>query len=198
MFIKRLFSSRKRPYFKNLDRLESLSLDLSGTRLELELPPQDYPFPEKACGSRFDIHDLSLYEYEDSLKEGYHRSDLGHRLLFQRKWELHGEFWKSSGVGLLMGTALLSDAFRLGEKVNCFNRELFERIIRYQMYFSYGPGGYGQYKCPVNWSVKRVGDTDWIYFEAWRDEPGDKYNPQHSSQFYACFFSPIDHTALFN
>lgn len=44
--LKRLFASRNNPCFANPSRWDTLVYDLSGNRLELTLPPQDYEFAE--------------------------------------------------------------------------------------------------------------------------------------------------------
>ena len=40
-----------------------LSIDLSGTRFEITLPPQDYDFPERPRSPKVNVFDSSIYNY---------------------------------------------------------------------------------------------------------------------------------------
>ncbi|WP_347332824.1 hypothetical protein [Marinimicrobium locisalis] len=197
MSIKRLFASRKRPYFKNLDRLDHLSLDLSGTRLELDLPPQDCPFTERNDGPDINIFDNGIYDYDEKGTQGDEgQGSIGVKYVVNRSWRMYGEVWRSRPIGNLDCVVSVNDTSQLKKGLNCFcNRDL-ERVLIYDAYFSFGPGsGTTQAKLfPVNWSVYKSEGNDWVNFEVWFDKTGDSARSNSESTFFSCFFSPIDRT----
>ncbi|WP_347332418.1 hypothetical protein [Marinimicrobium locisalis] len=192
--IERLLASKKKPYFKNLNRLEHLSFNLGGSRLDIDLPPHDCAFPEEEYGKQFNIFDTAIYDYGESIEDSRLRSDLGFKAVLKRSWNLYGEFWRSRHIGNLTAVVSVRDTSKLKRKVNCLDVRQFERVVLYDAFFEYGPGSLVQskYKCPVDWKYHRINGISWNYFEAWPDEREKGCDPYEKSHFFACFYAPIE------
>lgn len=59
----RLLASKKKPYIKNLNNLDKVSFNLSGTQLKLELPPNDYEIAEYQASDHVNINDEVSFDY---------------------------------------------------------------------------------------------------------------------------------------
>ena len=62
--LKRLFASKKRPYFNEPTKWDDLTFDLSGCTFQISLPAQDYEFKEKPIKSHINVFDTDLYHYD--------------------------------------------------------------------------------------------------------------------------------------
>ena len=173
--LKRLFASRNNPCFDNASRWDTLVYDLSGNRLEITLPPQDYEFPEEDNGKRFNLFDPSFYEYQtEPDRNGYpaHNEGVSKNPLWRRNWYTYGSVLQGQHIGSLQSSAVLCDTSRMSNSLNCFNPEQMERLIMHGLYYSNGPGFSGnEYHAPVSWQIKQLGDVEWVYFESWAYKP---------------------------
>jgi hypothetical protein len=169
--LERLFASRKRPCFKRPDSWDTLSFDLSGSRFEITLPAQDYEFPEDPHKERINLFDEKLYSYKDEPdRNGYPASHEGisDAGIFRRNWFTYGPFWEGGNIGVLQCSAVLIDISRMVPELNCFNPEHLERLALFGLYYSKGPGfGINEHTCPVNWQIRTLNGSDWVYFESW-------------------------------
>ncbi len=195
----RLFASKQRPYFKNPSHWDTLSLDLSGSRLEITLPPQDYDFPEKPHMPKVNVFDESLYRYKtEPDRNGNPPSHRGVTVpgILKRNWFTYGPIWRASHIGSLQCYAVIADISRMTPKMNCFNPDQLERLIMHDLYYSEGPGfGRNEHTCPVNWQVRSIQGTDWVYLESWSKKPSwkedsnaDRYKDAH---FSVWLFTPL-------
>ena len=176
--LERLFASRKRPCFKRPDSWDTLSFDLSGNRFEITLPAQDYEFPEDKINERINLFDEQLYNYKDEPdRNGYPGSSRGvsDLALLNRNWYTYGPIWEGVNFGTLQCAAVFGDVSRIEPELNCFNTEQFEKLLLYILYCSEGPGfGLNEHTCPVNWQIRSLHGTDWIYLESWSRRPAWK------------------------
>src|SRR5690606_41852813 len=130
--LKRLFASRNNPCFANPSRWDTLILDLSGNRLEITLPPQDYEFAEEDRGRQFNLFDQSLYEYDtepDRIGFPAHFEGGSVPGILRRYWETYGAIWCPQHFGSLLCYAVVCDTSRMLVKLNCFNHEHMKRLI---------------------------------------------------------------------
>ena len=111
----RLFASKQRPYFQHARHWDTLQLDLSGARLAITLPPQDYDFPEEKWGPKFNVFDDAFYNYRtEPDRNGYppsHRGVSGPGLL-KRLWFTYGPIWRADHIGTLQCAAVICDTAR--------------------------------------------------------------------------------------
>jgi hypothetical protein len=197
---KRLFASRNRPCFANPSRWDTLVYDLSGNRLEITLPPQDYDFPEDDNGNRFNVFDPTLYKYNaepDRNDNPAHQKGVSKDAVWRRNWYTYGPFWHAQHIGSLQCTAVICDISRMPSQLNCFNSEQMERLIIHGLYYSTGPGfgdGTNEFHTPVNWQVKQINGVEWVYYESW------EYQPEwlkDTPATYGCHFTTWLATPLF-
>jgi len=193
----RLFASKQRPYFKKPFRQDTLSSDLSGTRFEITLPPQDYAFPEKPCRPTINLFDKNQYGYETQPdRNGYppHNQGIMRECVFKRNWFSYGPIWRASHIGSLQCVGVICDTSQMITGLNCFNPEHLEKLILHDLYYSKGPGfGTNENTSPVNWKIRQLQGVDWVYLEsrrrvaAWEQNP-DGYNEAH---FSVSMFTPL-------
>src|SRR5690554_8094683 len=92
MFLKYLFSSRKRPYVKGINNPDRISVNLQGCELQLTLPPHYSPSgfePEMPPHDLANIYDANLYvEYEDN-------QPFSQAVFIKQDWAYFGPFWDS-------------------------------------------------------------------------------------------------------
>lgn len=199
--LKRLLASRNRPCFRNLGPWDTLVYDLSGNRLEISLPPQDYDFPEEDNGKRFNLFDSGFYKYTDKpdeLGNPPHFEGVSKHPIWRRNWQSFGRPWDFQHLGTLQSAAVVCDISRMPHDLNCFNPEQMERLIMHGIYYSKGPGiGMRaiEHKAPINWEIKHIAGTDWIYSENWPYQPNWQETPLFN---YECLFSVWMATPLFN
>ena len=198
--LKRLFASRNNPCFANPSHWDTLVYDLSGNRLEITLPLQDYEFAEEDRGRQFNLFDPGLYKYNtepDRSGNPAHRKGVSVPGILRRNWETYGAIWSPQHLGSLQCAAVICDTSRMPYELNCFNPEQMERLIIHGLYYNSGPGfddGRSEFDIPVNWQIKRLHDVEWIYFESWDRRPKwEKFT--HSN--YGCHFTVGLVTPLF-
>lgn len=191
--LKRLFASKKRPYFKNLNNMDRLIFDLSGSKLELSVPPQDWEFEENRYGDRFDIYDSRCYDYGDMIRESRAKSGLGTRIILKRDWESHGAIWASKPIGVLGCSVVINDISKIDQELNCFNKSQFEKIILYALHYTFGPGALNQkeYCSPVDWGVISRDEDEWVYLEAWPTKNELLANPLAAARYSVNVFAPL-------
>lgn len=210
--LKRLFASPNRPCFRDLGPWDTLVYDLSGNRLEISLPPQDYEFLEEDNGKRFNLFDSGFYQYEDKpddLGNPPHLKGYGRNPVWRRNWETFGRPWDFQHLGTLQSAAIICDISRMPCALNCFNPEQMEQLIMHGLYYGSGPG-FGceikhkknksifrcsnEYKSPVNWKIINIHGVDWVYYESWQYRPAWEEYPLIN---YGCSFAAWLTTPLF-
>ena len=195
----RLFASKQRPYFQQSSRWDTLSLDLSGARFEITLPPQDYAFPEEKRGTKFNLFDEALYSYKTEPDEnGYPPSNRGISRpgILKRSWFTYGPIWRADHIGTLQCSAVVCDISRILPVLNCFNPAQFERLVLHGLYYSYGPGfGLNEHTSPVNWKIRHLHNMDWVYLESWDRVAAWETNPSgyDDANFSVWLLTPIFH-----
>ena len=197
--LKRLFASRNNPCFSSTNRWDTLVYDLSGNRLEITLPPQDYEFPEEDNGKRFNLFDPSFYEYQtEPDRNGYpaHNKGVSRDSIWRRNWYTYGSILQSQHIGTLQSAAVICDISRMTPTLNCFNPEQLERLIIHGIYYGDGPGfGTNEYHSPVNWQLKQLHGVEWIYFESWEYQPAWLKEPHPFT--FGCHFTAWLMTPLY-
>jgi hypothetical protein len=190
--LKRLFASRNNPCFANPSRWDTLVYDLSGNRLEITLPPQDYEFAEEDRGRKFNVFDPGLYKYNSEPdRNGYpaHYRGITTPGILRRNWDAYGSIWLGHPLGKLQCAAVICDTSRMPAKLNCFNPEQMERLFIHALYYNSGPGfddGRHEFDVPVNWQIKQLHGVEWVYCESWDRQP-DWEKSTHST--YGCHFT---------
>lgn len=193
----RLFASRNRPCFASSRRWEPLVYDFSGNRFEITLPPPDYEFPEDWKPGRFNIFDPSFYEYNsepDRSENPPHCKGVSSTRILRRNWNAYGSFWLSYRLGGLQCAVVVCDTSRMPYKLNCFNKEHMEKLVIHGLYYSAGPGGgTNEYDSPINWHIKELHGTEWIYCEFWNRKPEWMTNSPFTfgSHFTALMVAPL-------
>ena len=164
----RLLASRKRPFVKNLDRLDSIEMDLSGTKLTMKVPPQDYEFEEKPWKSRVNIHEMDNYD-RLVVEDPSDPSGVKTSRLFHRSWNIYGPLGKNIGqVDFMLRVAHVAfDQLAPGDKssLSCLNVGTFESLVLRHLYYVFGPGGgkaEGEHEAPIDWKVVTLGDEQAI------------------------------------
>src|SRR5690554_3484132 len=199
--LKHLFASRNNPCFANPSRWDTLVFDLSGNRLEITLPPQDYEFAEEDRGRQFNLFDHSLYKYNtEPDRNGHPAHGKGVTVpgILRRNWETYGAIWSPEHLGSLQCAAVICDTSRMPAKLNCFNPEQMERLLIHGLYYSKGPGfgdGTNESNTPIAWQIKPLHDVEWVYYESWKRKP-EWLKFSHGT--YGCHFVAWLATPLFS
>jgi hypothetical protein len=171
----RLFASYQRPCFKKTAQWDTLKIDLSGNQFEISLPPQDYEFPEDPRSDLVNLYEEQLYNYKtEPDRNGYPPSLKGvtRSGLFRRNWFTYGPIWRASYIGTLQCSSVIYDTSRMAPELNCFNPEQLEKLIIHGLYYSKGPGfGLNEHTTPVNWQVRYIHGTEWVYLESRSRKP---------------------------
>lgn len=193
----RLFASRNKPCFAKSSHWDHLRLDLSGNTLEITLPPQDYEFPEKKRGERFNIFDETMYHYDDEPDaNGFppHKEGTTVPSILTRKWDTYGPVWCSQRIGMLQCSAVVGDIAHMEPKLNCFHRGQMERLLMHALYYSRGPGfGRNEYSVPINWHIETLHGVQWLFCESWaRATEWVKHtHVQHEGNFTVWLATPL-------
>ena len=197
--LNRLFASRNRPCFANPRQWDTLVFDLSGNRLEITLPPQDYDFAEEDRGRKFNLFDPGLYKYNtEPDRNGHppHFKGVSVPGILRRNWQTYGPIWRAQHLGTLQCYAVICDTSRMPHQLNCFNPEQLEQLIIHGFYYSNGPGfgdGTNEFDVPLNWKILQLHDVTWVYCESWRRRPQWLKFTHHTygCDFSACLITPI-------
>ncbi len=194
----RLFASYQRPCFKKPEKWDTLKIDLSGNQFEITLPPQDYDFPEGPHSKKVNLFDERIYSYDDELdRNGHPTNQEGVSVpgLFRRNWFSYGSIWRGGHIGTLQCSSVICDTSRMVPELNCFNPDQLEKLIIHGLYYSVGPGfGLNEYTTPVNWQVRSIHGTEWVYLESWSraaewEPTPDAYND--ASNFISWLYTPL-------
>ena len=194
--LKRLLASRQRPCFRENGPWETRRFDLSGDRLEITLPPHDDEFPEEEHGEKFNLFDPDMFRYDtEPNKRGFepHSKGVSYPGIFVRKWDTYGPLWEGA-IGFLQCSSVVCDISRMSAKLDCFNKTQMEQLIIHGLYFSKGPGfGYNENKSPVNWHIKDIHGTEWIYCESWAQTPEwvESGDPHKATRFTVSMATPL-------
>ena len=198
--LNRLFASHKHPCFKNPAKWDTLKIDLSGNLFEITLPPQDYEFPERPHLPKVNLFDEKIYHYNSEPdRNGYppHHKGVSAPGILKRNWFSYGPIWQAGHIGILQCSSVICDTSRMEHELNCFNPEHLEKLILHGLYYSDGPGfGLNEHTTPVNWQVRSINGTEWVYLESWPraaewDPLPDAYNDEATVDItlYAPLFS---------
>jgi hypothetical protein len=193
----RLFASYQRPCFKKSAQWDTLKIDLSGNQFEITLPPQDYDFPEDSRSDRINLYEEQLYNYKtEPDRNGYPPSLKGvsRSGLFRRNWFSYGSIWRADHIGTLQCSSVICDISRMTPDLNCFNPEHLEKLILHELYYTDGPGfGLNEHTSPVNWKVRSIHGTEWVYLESWsRTAKWEPYPDEYEkSNFDVALYTPL-------
>ncbi|ABC30428.1 conserved hypothetical protein [Hahella chejuensis KCTC 2396] len=189
--LKRLFASRRHPYIPGLNRPETIEIDLSGTKLCLQLPPHhdsDGFEDVQAPIPQVNIYDPALYR-DSTLDDPFSST-----VFIKRNWDYYGPFWRLRRLGYTTFIAVVERVNCLPEGMSCFNPHHLEQALIHLIY-QMGPNtpARGERIAPVNWVVRQSGDSLWVHYEVHKNlgeliEEEDFMRAQYSS--YAV--TPLD------
>jgi hypothetical protein len=194
MILQRLFASRKRPYIPNRHNFETVEINLSGTRLVMQMPPHsDYEgFTKPAPPKSVNIYNPDYYDGDDHVEE-WQREGVSSHSLLSRCWELYGPLWRGRPYGWINFAAVVYRHDTMPDSMSCFNPAHFEQIVLRHAYFS-GPANpeFSHLKAPVNWRLSNH-DGTWIYYEDRRVFDKNKFPPEdyENARFTSQLFIPL-------
>ncbi|HEY6530309.1 MAG TPA: hypothetical protein VIZ65_16600 [Cellvibrionaceae bacterium] len=196
----RLLATSNKPCFKSERSWESIELNFSGAKLQLQMPAHDDEFPEEDAAKGFNIFNPEWYLYPKKTRaEGQIPASgvgIGGSTI-KRVWQIYGEIWRLAPISEMGASFAVCDFSQLSSRLNCFKRSDFEKLIMYLSYYTDGPGGGDEkYLAPINWQVRVINGVEWIYFENWRqrfeeENMRDMHTPDFDSFFIASMFTPL-------
>ncbi|WP_153301458.1 hypothetical protein [Endozoicomonas arenosclerae] len=175
--LKRLLATRKHPWIPGCDEREAYEIDFSGSLLKVELPPHhDYEgFPAEPVKTKINLYDDRSFTSIEQLgdiqyKELYEQEGLETQGVTKRSWELYGPVWREQPVGTVDFSMVVCRSDALPESMSCFNPNHFEQLLIRDLYFDYPMRPTkGYFSAPVNWRVKEVNGSTWVYQEVHMD-----------------------------
>lgn len=178
-FFTKLFASRRRPYIPHRYERDDIEIDLSGTKLQVQLLPHERfdGLGEEKVISKVNIFDSALFSDEDHLEED-EKQGIACLCLAQRFWELRGPFWQEQAYGFVDFSIVLVRNDNLLDGMSCFNPFHFEQMLLLSEYNN-GPRNpqKPRKKAPVNWRVIENKSGNSIYYEAHPDFSARKDTP---------------------
>ncbi|WP_444943558.1 hypothetical protein ACJJIK_18895 [Microbulbifer sp. ZKSA006] len=185
--LNRLFASRRRPYIPHRNKREAISIDFSGNRLELSLPPHSCydsfaDLDPTSYPERVNIFDPSDY-IADSGYEDWEREGVSRQCFIERSWELFGPIWHSRPIGTIDFRLILNRHDKLPSDMSCLNPQHLEQVVMRRLYYS-GPcrPDYYVQLAPVNWKLYELSGVTAIFFEEHRVNPPGRIEAQPPSR----------------
>ena len=169
--LSRLFATNKNPYIPGWNDRRRLDFDLSGVKFSIEVPYSYAPDAgAHSADSLINIFDLGSYLPVAVDLPDYERRPFRYIPLFNENWDVSGSIF-SSAIGGFTFSAVVVKVEDLPTELACNRARDFMQIADRDMYFRYGPPNVNEYmpKVPIDWSVKSINDSDWLYYEAWPD-----------------------------
>lgn len=166
MFLKYLFSSRKRPYVKGINNPDRISVNLQGCELQLTLPPHNTldGFEEKVAPRNItDIYGANLFDkYENS-------KPFGQVQFIRRYWTYLGPFWDGPYMAVTDFMATVMRVNCLPEGMSCLNPYHLEQAV---MRFLHRPSempNFAKKFSPMNWRVDYKQGNPWVICDVYSE-----------------------------
>ncbi|WP_431689246.1 hypothetical protein [Hahella sp. NBU794] len=189
--LKRLFASRRRPYIPGLNTPEVIEIDLSCTKLRMQLPPHhDYEGFEarQAPIPQVNIYDPSIYR-DSTFGDPFSSS-----VFIKRGWEYYGPIWRMQPVASTTFIAVVEQVNCLPEGMSCFNPSHLEQALL-RLCYRMGPEKPRQAvkRAPINWAIRQSGDTLWVHYEIHKDMSKIHVpSPFSASEYSSYVVTPLD------
>ena len=162
MFLKYLFSSRKRPYVKGINNPDRISVNLQGCELQLTLPPHYTPsgFDEKVAPRDIaNINDTNLFDKYEVQKP------FGQVQFIRRYWCYFGPFWDRPYMARTDFMATVMRVNCLPEGMSCLNPYHLEQVVMRLLYWSVETPEFGEKIAPINWRIENKANHTWVVYE---------------------------------
>lgn len=194
-FLKQLFATRKNPYKPWENQRDTVEIDLSGTRLSMELPPHSNieGFTREPAPTTVNVYDDSAYQ-SDAESQGWQREGIAIRHLCSRDWDFRGPQWEQWPYGKVIFAASLARYDALPEDMSCFNPAHFENVVLRRAYYR-GPGqpDFAKQTAPNNWQLFSFDGNTAIYYEFHPDlsDPSIMQDPFDKACTTSCLYIPV-------
>lgn len=197
-FFKQLFASKNKPYIPSLEKIEDLTVNLSGASLSMRMPAQKMMGLKGFwCGNALNIYDRDSYYEIPCELEGV-ATGFSEITVLNRSIGLYGKPWESEVLADLNVVCSVYRVDGLPEPKSCLNPADFERVIERFVYFDSGPGNLriieNSSVAPFNWQVRNIADTEWIEFDCRKNHavyPND--TPEQLDRHYRTYLmTPLD------
>ncbi len=194
-FFKQLFATRKNPYKPWANQRDRVEINLSGTRLSMELPPHSNieGFTRETAPTSVNIYDDSAYKSDEGLPD-WQQEGISLFSLFSREWDFRGPNWERWPYGKVIFAASIARYDALPESMSCFNPAHFESIALRRAYFR-GPGQpeLAKQTAPNNWQLYDFDGNTAIYFEFHPDlsDTSIPHDPFDEACTTSCLHIPI-------
>ncbi|HMW48217.1 MAG TPA: hypothetical protein PKD17_02185 [Cellvibrionaceae bacterium] len=195
----RLLATSEKPCFKSDKNWQDLELSFSGAKLKFKMPAHDDEIPEEDHAKGFNVFSPEWYLYPKKTRADGQIPASGIGVsgsTIKRVWKLYGEFWRRY-ISVMGASFVVFDYSKICGDLNCFSKSNFEKLIMYQLYYTFGPGREEtKYLAPINWQVRVINGVEWIYCETWRQRFEEKnlrdmHTPDFDSFFIASMFTPL-------
>src|SRR5690554_7407327 len=170
MFLKYLFSSRKRPYVKGINNPDRISVNLQGCELQLTLPPH---YSSEGFEEAVPPRDIANI-YATNLFDKYQESKpFGQVKFIRRDWSYFGPFWKSGDMGMTDFMATVMRVNCLPEGMSCLNPYHLEQVVMRFLHWPSEMPNFAARISPAGWRIENKQGHPWVICEERR-----KHNPQ--------------------
>lgn len=189
---KRLLANKEKPFFPDYDKRDMLSVNLCSASFYMELPANCSVLEGENNGPSVNIYNSEIYSNNKNHKE-YQKGLFKDTIVFQRRWSIWGSIkeWDEQLADLTC-TVLVKKVEGMNVISSCFHPSHFETILLRDLYYQFGPGnGESEKISPLNWQVKKINGSEWVYCESWSSKKYEN-RPQTQTNFFADFFAPID------
>ncbi len=194
-FFKQLFATRKNPYKPWANQRDRVEINLSGTRLSMELPPHSNieGFTRETAPTSVNIYDDSAYKSDEGLPD-WQQEGISLFSLFSREWDFRGPHWERWPYGKVIFAASIARYDALPESMSCFNPAHFESVVLRRAYYR-GPAqpDFGKITAPNNWRLYDFSGNTAIYFEFHPDlsDTSIPHDPFYEACTTSCLHIPI-------
>lgn len=187
--LKLLSASRKHPFLPGLENPQLIQVNLSGSRLEFQVPAYlDFRTVQKLppLTMGLDIHNLHYFTKSSS--------DFASATLFNRDLDFYSTPSGIKSIGTIGVVAVVDRVDCLPRGMSCLNPLHFEQVVL-RLLHRLGPGNPGFWKkiAPVNWRVFCRGDSTWVNCEMRNDLDAIlKPTPYDNMQFTSFAITALD------
>ena len=185
--LNRLFASRKRPFLAGLNKPQHIEMDISGSRLELDVPAHnDAATPEQQEPLRhFNLYSTEGFDPDDG--------SFSTALLMGRDLDLYGApFGLSSSIGTISVKISVDRVDCLPQGMTCLNPEHFEQVV-IRFIHRLGPGRHFGLIGPRAWKLLPTDHLPWVVYEMHDDLTGvTEPTLHHFTEYSSYAVTPLD------
>ena len=185
--LNRLFASRKRPFLSGLNNPQHIEMDISGSKLELDVPAHnDASLPEQQAPlSHFNLYTTEGFDPDDGT--------FSTALLMGRDLDLYAApFGLSSSMGTISVKVAIDRVDCLPEGMTCLNPEHFEQVV-IRVVYDMGPGSCSGRIGPRGWRLMPTEHLPWVVYEMHRDLTGvTEFTSHDFTQYSSYAVTPLD------